>query len=259
MTPSPIMRGAEPFMLRGGDVGVLCVHGFTANPSETRWLGESLAARGLTVYGARLAGHGTHPHDLARTRWRDWLASALDGYHLLRGLCRRVHVVGHSMGGLLALLLATTVEVASVSVLASPIMFPPRLHRARWQQYLVPFTNQADTSAIQDVIKAEQARRGEPVIGRVRYDQWSTAAVYQLVALAGQVESVLPQVSAPLLLVYSRSDKTVPYAHADYIAARVGSDHVERRTLEYSGHILPQDSERETVFDWVGTFVGAIK
>lgn len=249
------MRGAEPFYFRGSDVGVLCVHGFTANPSETRWLGEYLAAQGMTVYGARLAGHGTHPHDLARTRWRDWLASALDGYHLLRATCPRVHLVGHSMGGLLSLLLSTTVEVASVSVLASPIMFPPRLHHARWQQYLVPYTDQPDKSVLQEVIKAEQARRGDPVIGRVRYDQWSTAAVYQLVALADHVNSSLPDVTAPLLLVYSRADATVPYAHADHIAARVGSDHVERQTLERSGHILTQDSERETVFRWVGEFV----
>ena len=53
----------------GGDVGCLVLHGFTATPSEVRWLAEHLAGQGHTVYAPRLAGHGTTPEALARTRW----------------------------------------------------------------------------------------------------------------------------------------------------------------------------------------------
>ena len=250
------MPGAEPFFYRGGATGVLCIHGFTANPSEMRWLGQHLAVQGHTVYGVRLAGHGTHPHDLARTRWRDWYASAHDGLHLLRGACERVVVVGHSMGGLLALLLAAQCDgVDALSVLASPIRFPAKLDHTRWLRYVHPFTDQPDTSPLQAIIREEQARRGEPVVGRVRYNQWSTFAVYELVELARQVDAFLPFVTQPLQLIYSRKDATVPLDHADHIARRVGSRHVERCTLEASGHILPQDCERETVFDQVAMFV----
>ncbi len=255
-TSRHIMPGAEPFFFRGGATGVLCIHGFTANPSEMRWLGQHLAAQGHTVCGVRLAGHGTHPHDLARTRWRDWFASAQDGLHLLRGACERVVIVGHSMGGLLALLLAAQTDgVDALSVLASPIRFPERLDHTRWLGYVQPFTDQSDTSGLQAIIREEQVRRGEAVVGRVRYNQWSTFAVYELVELARQVDDVLPIVTQPLQVIYSRKDATVPLDHADHIARRVGSRQIEQHTLEVSGHILPQDRERETVFQLVASFV----
>src|SRR6266508_285833 len=42
----------RPFDLdRGGERGVLCIHGFTGTPFEVRYLGERLADRGLTVVG----------------------------------------------------------------------------------------------------------------------------------------------------------------------------------------------------------------
>ena len=49
-----------------------------------RPLGEALAAAGFAVHAVRLAGHGTTPDDLARTGWRDWLASAEAGLAALR-------------------------------------------------------------------------------------------------------------------------------------------------------------------------------
>jgi carboxylesterase len=250
------LQGAEPFFFRGGDTGCLCLHGFTASPAEVRWLGAHLGSAGFTVYGQRLAGHGADPRDLARTTWRDWYASALDGYHLLRAMCGSVVIVGHSMGGLLGLLLATEMETAGVVVLASPILLRSRLMKAaRWLKYPLPYTMQADQTELTQQIRAEQARRGEAVLGRVRYDRWSTAAVAQLYALANTVDGQLPQVTAPLLLVYSKADPTAAVFQGDHIARHVGSSYVERHVLDSSGHILPQDSEREQVYSWVTAFV----
>jgi carboxylesterase len=72
-----IMPGAEPFFYRGGSRGILLLHGFTATPAETRWLGQHLGGEGYTVFGPRTPGHGTDPHDLARYRWQDWYAAAI--------------------------------------------------------------------------------------------------------------------------------------------------------------------------------------
>jgi carboxylesterase len=249
-----LMPGAAPFYHPGDSLGCLCIHGFTANPSEMRWLGAHLAAQGMTVYGVRLAGHGTDPRDLARCRWQDWLASVLDGYFLLRSTCNHVVAVGHSMGAVLALALATRYQLAGVAALAAPMAFPGRMAYARWLRYVQPFTDQADSGPIQRVIRVEQRRRGEAASGRVRYDQWSTAAVAQLYALVGTVAGLLPQVRAPLLLIDSKQDPTVSLNHADQIAGRVGSRDIERHTLERSGHILTQDVERELVFGYVADF-----
>lgn len=256
MSLIPIMPGAEPYFHRGGPVGCLVQHGFTASPAEVRWLAEHLAAQGHTVYAPRLAGHGTQPADLRRTHWRDWYATALDSVHLLRSQCERVVAIGHSMGGLLALLLAAEGQVNSVAALAAPVRFTRRRMRlSPWIKYVRPYTDQPDRTGFPDQLRAEQARRGEPVLGRVRYDQWPTASVAQLYRLSQVTYQRLPDITVPVLLVYSEGDHTVRPFQADLVAGRVSSAVIERHRLEICDHILPQDCERDQVFDWVAGFV----
>jgi carboxylesterase len=65
----------DPFDFVGddnGDVGVVCIHGFTGTPYEMRYLGGALARTGSAIRAVRgilLPGHGTSLDDLERTRW----------------------------------------------------------------------------------------------------------------------------------------------------------------------------------------------
>nr|PZN53347.1 MAG: hypothetical protein DIU68_12740 [Chloroflexota bacterium] len=250
----PYMDGAEPYFHAGGPVGCLVLHGFAATPDEVRWLGQHLAARGHTVFAPRLPGHGMTPAALRRIRWEDWYAAALDGYRLLASICARVCVVGHSMGGLLSLLLAGDCDVACAAALAAPI----ELHaarRARWLRFVLAYTDHSDRSGFPARLREEQARRGEPVRGRVRYDRWATQGVAELYALSQVAHARLPLVKAPLLLVYSRNDHVVPAGQMSIVADRVASQIVERHELHKSGHILPQDCEHEKVFQLVDDFI----
>jgi len=253
-----MMRGAEPYGHSGGDTGCLVLHGFTASPAEVRWLAEHLAGQGHTVVAPRLAGHGTTPEALARTRWPDWYATALDGYHLLRATCRRVVVVGHSMGGLLSLLLASDQPVAGVAALAAPIRFDRQTRAARWIYRLRPYTDQTDRTGFPERLRQAQIARGEAPTGRVRYDRWPTRAVAELVTLSNVARTRLGQVDAPLLLVNSTADPTVPPDHARVIATGVASRDIEQHMLHISQHILTQDVEYETVLALVAAFVARL-
>ncbi len=258
MNPSipHIMPGGEPFFFRGNTIGILCIHGFMASPAEIRWLGKHLADQGYTVYGPRLPGHATDYKDMTRHRWQDWYAAVEDALAVLRTQCERVLVVGHSMGGMLGLLLAANSKIDGLAALATPVLFNNRsMANANLIKWVRPYTDQSDNSPFIQVVRDEQARRGENVIGRVRHDLWSTAAVGELFALSIVVQASLPHVQAPLLLIYSEGDKTVGLNNRDMILANVKSSVVEQHTLKRSDHILPQDSERETVFELVAAFI----
>src|SRR5439155_6464493 len=73
-----------------------------------RPMGEWLAARGLTVVGPRLPGHGTSVEDLSAVTWRDWVREVEAALADLATRCPSVVVVGLSFGGALALHLAAT-------------------------------------------------------------------------------------------------------------------------------------------------------
>ncbi len=251
-----IVPGAEPFLLAGGDVGCVCVHGFGAAPEQMRWLGESLHARGLTVYAPRLAGHGTQVELMGRQHWLDWYEDVIDGVALLRGRCRKVFVAGLSMGGVLALRAAAENQIDGALVLASPMRLNIPLRRLLpvaktvWRYY--PLTSQG----LDGRVRALQRDMGRREVGTAAYrERWPVAAIAQLDALVEDTRRHLSAVRVPLLLVYSHGDRTVPFGNMAIVAQGVSSQDVVQRTLDHSDHILTQEDERETVYAMVWDFL----
>ncbi|MBK9121782.1 MAG: alpha/beta fold hydrolase [Chloroflexi bacterium] len=261
MAQSPIMPGAEPIFARGGPLGILLMHGFSASPHEVLWWAQHLAADGHTVYAPRLAGHGTNPRNMARMHWQDWTASAADAYHMLAQQCERVVVGGLSMGAALSLITADSFEVAGVMALAAPLVPFPNLtpRKMRIAKLFQPFTDQTDRGPFADRVLEQQQERGERPLGRVRYGLWSSAAVEQLTFVMANARESLPHIMAPVLAVYSKGDETVRPHHLDALKTGLTrSTRVETHLLETSGHILTQDIEKETVFALSSAFVASL-
>lgn len=251
-----LMPGAEPLFFPGGSPGLLLLHGFMASPGEVAWLAEYLAGRGYTVYAPRLPGHGFDPAAMRRVRWQDWYAGALDAYHLLRRGCERVVVIGHSMGGLLATLLASEHPVAALVVAAAPYTRPSWLMLAvPFLTPVLPYTVHGPGDELDVYVRAEQARRGQPQIGRVHYRRWATRAVGELDTLVRQSHDALPRVSAPALLLYAANDPTARIHNSALAAGRLGSAIKEQVTLGRGGHILFQDVAHEEACAAVADFV----
>ena len=250
------LPGAEPFFYRGDSAGCLLLHGLASSPDEVRWLGQYLAQRGRTVYGARLAGHGADYHDLARVRWRDWYGSALDGYHMLRAQCEQLVLVGHSTGGLLALHMAAALPIDALVILSAPLLFPRRLTAlAGLLRWVLPYFYAPDRSDLPEIVRAEQARRGETLRGRARYDLWAMRAVTEFFRLTRVCRDDLPLISAPACLIYARHDEVATLASQELIAAAIYSTVIESHVLEKGGHNVMMDVERERVFQYSADFI----
>jgi carboxylesterase len=241
-----LLPTTEPFFFRGGSAGCLLIHGFTSTPKEMRWLGEYLAGQGHTVYGVRLAHHATQPADMNRSRWRDWFYSAVDGWHILRDQCDRVFPIGLSMGGVTALMLAAEYPVAGVVAMGTPMRVPRALtNYADWMWPIMPFRPKGprtwDDMSVED--------------WHVAYSVYPVRAVGELRRYLRAADESLPRVTAPALLMHSRADRTVPPAHLDYIAGRIGSADTETFWVEKSNHILTEDSEKQLVFEKIGGWI----
>ena len=124
MNDVAVLHGAEPFSAPGGPHGALVLHGFTGNPQSMRGLAMTLAGAGFAVELPRLPGHGTSVDDMLTTRWADWSGAVEAAYLELAGRCERIVVTGLSMGGTLAVWLATRhPEIAGLAVV-NPVVEP---------------------------------------------------------------------------------------------------------------------------------------
>ncbi len=247
-----IIPTAEPFLFPGSRTGCLLIHGFTGAPKEMRWMGEYLAGRGFSVLGIRLAGHATRPEDMIRSRWTDWVASVEDGYHLLRGLADRIYLVGLSMGGVLALLMSTQLDVKGVVAISTPMRLPPdwRLPYATVLSMFMPYVPKGP----------EEPNAGwfdqQALKDHVSYAQNPVRAAVELDRLVAEMRAALSQVRVPVLLIHSQDDATVVAENMENIYAALPSGLVKEKLLvKNSGHVATRDAARQQVFEAAAEFI----
>lgn len=246
--------GAPFDFVGGGEVGVVCVHGFTGTPYEVRYLGQQLASAGFQVHGLRLPGHGTELAALDATTWQDWADAVEDAFDTMRLHCRRVAVVGQSLGGLLALhLAARRTDVASVASLAAPLWLDglgrhvARLAEAGTLARLAPWFTKVPKFSGSDV-RDRKARAENPC-----YDAIPLKALGELMRYMQVVDASLDQITQPVLVLHATHDHTAPVACAYRIAE--GARAQRLRILPQSYHLIAADVERDIVAEEVISFV----
>lgn len=248
-----IIPSALPRRLPGTGDAVLVLHGFTGWPGEMAFLGDRLAEAGLAVSIPRLPGHGTNGLDFLQTGWRDWLRASVDAYLELAAAHRGVHLVGYSLGGLIAILVASRFPVGRLVLVAPAVKISnPLLPLApllplfvrRWRCGGDP-----PRCGVDPVDEAVLARE---------YWSWrfasQSASVLRLQRMANRS---LGRVNADTLVVLGGEDRTIAPVAWDFIRTRIASRVLERAMFPESGHQIPSGPERgpvaEAVVRWLTT------
>lgn len=240
--PTVTISGAEPWSAAGrgprARTGAVVLHGFTGNPNSTRPLGERLAADGYRVEVPRLPGHGTDVRDLGRTRYADWYDAAERVIESVARATDHLVVVGLSMGGTLALDLASRRGdvVDGVAVINPQILAPTQLlaKLAPVLQHLVPYVPRDLAGLPSDDI-------ARPTADEHAYPMVSAKAARSLLVELPRIRRQLADLTAPLLIASSPSDHTVPVANARALPALVGSERVTELELPDSYHVATLD------------------
>jgi carboxylesterase len=231
------------FFLQGGPIGVLLIHGFTGAPTEMRLLGEYLNRNALTVSAPLLPGHGTSVEEMNRCRWTDWTGCVERALAELRTSCALVFVGGLSMGSLLTLYLAE-----HHSDLPGAIVYSPAVKIADWRLALTPLAKYFIRSLPKDDGDSDLTNP-KAVEHLWSYDENPVAAAAELARLRREVAPRLPQVTCPLLIVYSTRDRAIHPDSAQFTYERASTPAAQKEivTLHNSGHNLGVDSEWEFV------------
>ncbi|NLM22017.1 MAG: alpha/beta fold hydrolase [Peptococcaceae bacterium] len=228
----------KPFFYPGGEIGILLVHGFTACPVDLKPLGQDLNRAGYTVSAPLLAGHGTSPEQLSATSWQDWLQSASQARQYLQEICSQIIVVGHSMGGLIALYLAAQKLVAGAVAINTPILFrDPRLHLADQllgsQEYVKKPYRENEISI---------SKSGLPHFSYVEVPVSCFVSLNRAITL---VQNELVRIVCPALIIQSLEDNTVDPQSGRIIEEKIHSSHKEVIFWAGEDHYLPLSPARE--------------
>ena len=246
-----IIPGARPISLAGGSRAVLMLHGFGDTPQTLHYLAAHLHARGFTVDAPLLPGHGRTLAAFSASGGEQWLGAAREALVALRRTHSDVAVLGLSMGGALAAILATESPAPAALVLLAPYLGMPsgvrRVAGAHWLVGLaMTYVSGGGSESIRDPVEKAQ---------NLAYGTCTPALLHELRTVVDRAARALPDVRVPTLLVQSSEDNRISQAVAEDAFARLGARETRLVWTSGQGHIITVDLGRERVLalvhDWL--------
>lgn len=241
---------------------VLIAHGGAEHGGRYAWTAGQLTARGYAVYAIDHRGHGRSAGPRA---YVDRVDNAVSDLHALADLTRERHpatpvfLLGHSMGGLIALSyallhqdeLAGLVLSAPLAVLeANPATrLASRLLSAAAPRLPVYKIDATTVSRDPEVVRAYDE---DPLNHR---GMLPARTVGELAATTATFPDRLPALRLPILTVYGSGDRLVDNAGSVLVDERSGS--ADSTLIAYDGlyHEVLNEPERDRVItdiaDWI--------
>jgi carboxylesterase len=246
-----IVTGAAPIDLPcEAASGLLLLHGGGDTPQTLAQLAHHLHGRGFAIRAPLLSGHGRHLSALATSsaqRWHDEVRSECESLRLKHD---RVAVVGLSMGGALAVTLASHHDIDALVLLAPYLAMPPFARRMAETSHawgwLLPYFSSLGNRSIRDPVAASRA------LGHGILTPNALRAFYDVVRDAAEA---LPRVKAPALVIHSRGDNRISQESAEQAFARLGSRDKRLVWTNGAAHVITVDYGHERVSaltaDWL--------
>ncbi len=249
--PETILAGGRRFrrLKAGPDAGlpVLFLHGFGADLS-TWTLNQAALAEDRPVHAIDLPGHGGSGKEVSDGSV-DALAAAVLDYMDAEGL-DTAHLVGHSLGGAIALTIALDApsRVAGLTLVAPAGLGPgiagdfiegfmseSRAKKLRpWLEMLVANPQLVTADMVEDVLKFKRLDGALAALRLIAEANFSGNT--QRLALRDR----LGEIEAPVQIVWGETDRVLPASHAEGLPA-----HIEVITIPGAGHIVHMEKAAE--------------
>jgi carboxylesterase len=237
--------------------GALLIHGFGGSPEGLRGISNELETLGIPCWLPVLRGHCAEtPEALLGIDWTGWVA---DGERALFDLLidvEQVIVIGHSMGGWIALNLAIDhrEKIDSIVIAAASTRSVSPLGPHQPLHLLVPL-----------IVRMQKRRNTPPVYADpslakyfTGYD-WKPTIVYlQVFDFMKVTEKRLPEVNIPILIMHSKNDSANSPKGAEMLFNRISTSNNQKQLVwfEKTEHDMFVDCEREEV---IKTLVDHVK
>jgi pyruvate dehydrogenase E2 component (dihydrolipoamide acetyltransferase) len=251
--PSPEVvsaGGCRIRYLRAGTeegVPVLLVHGFGGDLYNWLFNQEALAVN-HPVYAVDLPGHGgsqKYVGDGAISTLAETVRDFLDALSV-----RRVHLVGHSLGGAIALSLALDQpRIAPSLTLISPVGLGTEINagfisglieadrRKEMKAVLQQLFSDAELVSREMVMNVLQAKR---IDGAVECLRVIAQSCFSGGRQEGHLRERLSELTMPVQVIWGEEDRIIPSAHAAGLPASIAV-----RVLERAGHMVHMESAKE--------------
>ncbi len=246
--------GAEPLFLKGSKKGLLLLHGAGGGSSwDLKEFAHQIHSQtGLTIWLPTLTGWGTQPEDLYQVTFLDWLNDGRNGIKKLSQECTDIFIVGHSMGGVLALILASEFHkiravvtwAAAAKTKTQLLFFLPFIMKIPLIKHIIP---EKYPSPAPEYLKEK---------GWVGYDWIPFTIGFTILDGLKTLKKSIPSVKCPLLIIQGTNDEVVSQSSPEYIYKNVQSEVKKIWMVKGATHpIMNEELYKSDLFQQTITFL----
>lgn len=246
----------EPFSIKSvsSDLAILYIHGIMGSPLEFRRITEALKDENIHFKALLLPGHGSNGYAFARTGANTWQTHVKREIHHLKNNYSRIILIGHSLGGLLALNASLQYPVDGIVLINTPIKT-----RISFQQI---------SMSLRVLLSSENAN--DPMIRTYRetfsvsLNDWWTLPLWiprllDVNRVASQTEKILNEVKIPVILFQSIHDETVNPKSAEILKRGLGDHLMSLSYLNKSTHAYFVYEEFNEIIKGINKFLSLVK
>jgi len=250
--------------------GIVLIHGLSDHSGRYDEFGATMASYGISCFAADLRGHGGSEGRHGYVARFDVFLQDADRFRReVQGLVDpscRLFLLGHSMGGLIALRYLEEYESPYAGAIIASPWLATALPLPRWKTSTAPLLARllpslpmaagiapADLSHDEDVVRAYAA---DPLV----HDTVTPRLFAEASAAMGLVFQRAERLSTPLLFLIAGNDRLVDANRASAFAGSLPQGDVTIRTFPGLYHELLNELERQTVIaeirEWISARLG---
>lgn len=242
------MHLSKEMIWDNSDTIVIFVHGFLGSPGQFTDIMDAVYQHGISAISVLLPGHGGTGYDFAKSTAQDW------SLHLKRQIekynnHKSVFIIGHSIGGLLALNLSTEMSISGVVAISTPLkirLLSPSAMFIRFKILLLKKSNDIK------ICYNNAAGVGKPFYRTMLL--WGRTLIQPFI-LISRSKRYLRNVTAPVLTIHSVKDETCSFKSVDMFKTLLISARHTSIVLEKSLHAYYPKNERAVIIDSIIEFI----
>ena len=233
------------------DWAVIFIHGFMGTPNQFTDLADAVHGIGCTYRSVLLPGHGGGIGDFIKPGLHDWQAHVQKEIDEIKHDYKKIFLIGHSMGGLLALNASLIKEnkISGVVLLSTPLkvyLLNPKRLLLKLRLLRLPKDDQ---------IKAAYIESNSITASRSFFYSFAIKPAFHFYRLVQQTKKRLPEVFVPVCMFHSKNDETTSYQSAALLYDGLRNTQRTAFSLEKSWHVFYEEAEREMIKDKVIRFM----
>jgi len=244
-----VRRCARPIVLthpEGADRAIVACHGFTGYAGELALPAKRLFEAGFDVYVPRYPGHGTNGKDFMASTAEDWMGAAERQLDELEGKYQGISLMGHSMGGAIAVVAARHRNIEKM-VLYAPALALPTIP-VRTIRFLSHFIKRKGRPWARDpryVFFDERDPDDDEFLGREYWSYLYPAQVLELLRIKERALEALPEVKADILVFTGGEDAVIPQEVGPLVLS-TGKGKNNWIHLPLASHLIPYDKDESS-------------